>query len=274
MICYIEAMISDIYSIHNRGQIVTYACQWVAKHSKLAIRLLVVPVLVLVFIYIVNALLLQSGVVIGILVLVAFALLPVMPNIMMHVVENKEEYNYPEELPRLRIVFSLWWHFFKDIFLVTFLGSVLSFVLSFTIIVPMFGWIVIPLAIVVKQRDESVSALTVFPVTFMRIVRNFGAFFYCMVGIGIISSSMTGAPILMLTAVSEFLRQFLDINLVGNIKQYIDGDMVQLLFCVPFVGGVLSTQISFIILHFFYGHVIEKEEHPALIDRIEHFDDI
>lgn len=271
-----EAGRGSLYSIHDRGQVVTYACQWIAEHWKLAIRLILAPVwLLLAMLIVVNFTLMESEVWQVVIGVIAVAILPIMPNVMMHVVENKEEYGYPERMPGLLDVLKLWRIYFRDIFVIVVLGSLANTMLSFTIVVPLFSWAVIPLAIVVRQRDKTKNIFEVFVAAGKIIINNFGAFLMCQIGMMIIGMSLAGAPFVVINVMNDLLRQFFNIRIngiLGNLP--FKTDVTSLATYVAFIGGIYALQIGFIIEHFFYGHATEKAEHPALIEKLEHFENV
>lgn len=206
---------------------------------------------------------------------IAVAILPIMPNVMMHVVENKEEYGYPERMPGLRDVLQLWRIYFRDILVIVLLGGLANTLLSFTIVVPLFSWAVIPLAIVVRQRDETKNVIDAFVAAGKIIINNFGGFLLCQIGIIIIGMSLAGAPFVVINVMNDLLRQFFNIRINGMLDSLpIKTDVTSIATYVAFIGGIYALQIGFIIEHFFYGHAIEKMQHPALIEKMEHFEDV
>ena len=262
-------MMPEIYQIQNRGQVVNNACQWIARHRRLAVRVLVLPTLLVPMLLLINYITLQIDVIYILDVVLAMLYLPTLPMIMMHVAEHEEEFGYPERLPRVMQLIPLWWRYFKNIFIVNAVGVVLSGVLSVTVVLPMVINLIMPIAITAKQRDSDKSVLDVMLEGTKMMFSNFGTFIMCEIGIMIISVSMIGAPIAAGYGIVEFLRQFMNINVTRYTDSWLGNDTT-VAVCIVFVAicAAFAYHIVMIIFNFFYGHCKEKSEHVALIERI------
>lgn len=266
-------MVSPIFNIRNRGQVVNTACQWIWEHRRLAFKVMVLPVIIMSILIVLFSLMSQY-LLLGIVILGALLLVPVLPNMMFEVVENPENYNYPDRLPYYRELLPLWPHNFWPVLLVTVVGGLVLFVSSFTIVGPLIVEAIMPLAIVILQRNDGVGVQCVVMSANM-ISGSFVNFLMCVLGSFIIAFSMMGSPWLLVYAVGEFIKLFLDRSVYEAINNLVSGDFFDMLATyLMTMGAVFSFMIVTVIVHFFYGHCIEKTEHPELIDRMEKFSEM
>jgi len=267
-------MVSPIYRIHKRGQVVNYACQWLWEHRRLAFRVMVMPVLLLYTLALTSIFFLESTSLLVLTIIVALLIVPVLPNFMFEVVENPEQYGYPQEKTSFRQLLSVWWHYFWPVLK----GSIFSFFIMFFASFTVFGGFliepVLPLMIAMMQRDETVGWQSI--VISLRLVLNsFGNFCLCVLGGLIINISLIGAPYFFIMGIGEFLQHFVSNGLYQTISDAMNGDTFEMLGIIFMVlGAIFATMVTTIIVHFFYGNCVEKEDHPELIDRMKGFSEI
>lgn len=265
-------MIPEIYTIQTRGEIVNTACQWIARHLSLGLKLAVAPIMVCLLVAFVDYAFIKSYVITVIAIVMLCVIIPVVPNLLLHVVENADEFGYPERRPTLRELVPVWWLYFRDLLAVVLMGCVLYVVSGITIIGPMLVSIILPFAVVVKQRDEYAGVLGCFLISAKLIIRSFGEYIVVMLSISIINISMVVAPMLAFMMFFYFLREFVSADAYNYVNNMLGGDSVTLIsVSMAVVGAVFATMISQVILHFFYGHAIEKRDHISLADRLNNF---
>lgn len=266
--------LSPIYAIRPRGQVINYACQWLWEERRLAFRVIVLPILLIGGLLIMNALTLNNWIVYTILAMAAGLLLPVLPNMMFDVVENPEFYGYPERMPLYSQLLRCWRKYYWQFLVVTVFTVIASGVSTITIVGPLAIYTVSPLAIVILQREENIGFGCI-TVAAKQIGGSLMNFFMCVLGTGIIVFSMMGAPWFFVLGLGAFIKTFISIDAYNTISNLVDGDFFDSLALVmALFGGVFSYMISTVIIHFFYGHCVEQTSHPALIEKMMHFNEM
>lgn len=266
-------MISPIYKIQNRGQVVNNACQWLWEHRRLAFRLMVLPTLICAVAVALNMAFVDFTLIYLLVALYAILVLPVLPALMFHAVENPYESGYPERMPSIREVMRPWWRYFLSTVITAIVMGVAMVIAMITVIGGLLLSFIVPLAFVIAQRDEDAGIGSIVFAIKMA-VDSFGNF--CMVSLGcwMIGMSMTLAPLFMVMGLKEFLQTFMSKSVTDFLYSIFSNDIFEALgVFLMLLGGIFSIQIITVVYHFFYGHCVEKASHPALIDRMEHFDD-
>lgn len=264
-------VVSEIYSIRSRGAVVNAACQWIMEHRRLAMRIILLPNIVLVAIELFSKFMFaETGIFFAINIICSISFIS-LPCLMVHVVEHKEEFGYPERLPRPKDFKHIWWRYTWTYLLAIVVYS-LAIALSF---VTIFGWMIVipivPLAIVIFQRDDE-NVFSAFTLAFKYAFKNFGTFFMTLICIPIIFLSFAGAPWFIIRGTGAILTMFFTKDWYTNISQLFNGDLVnQIALFALFTGISIASDIVYIIFVFLYGHCKESDEHPSIINRMDNF---
>lgn len=263
-------MISPIYGVWNKGQAVTVACHWLLQHRSLAFRIMLLPDIIVTLAILVLYITDNEELLFLITVFYAF-LAVVQPMLMFEIVENHDEYHYPEHTNGIMRVYRRWWHYFLPILKVTFVSFFVYLVLSLTFIGAFLVPFVQLLAIVICQRQEDKGVLSALTDAVKMVFGAIGTFIISVLSSGIIIGCTIGIPIFMFFAAQEVLKHYLSSDVYRYIVSLFPGEVSSYILILIYFTSIVSYQIIYVILNYFYGHCMEKKEHPALVDRMERF---
>lgn len=265
-------MNSEIFKIRNRGQVVTEGCQWIARHRRLAMQLAVRPILILAATEMVNIVFIRSWTITIVLLLVALVLVPTVPSMAMYVVENKEEYGYPERLPKLFELWSIWKSYFLSAVIIGFIGTIITMFCGMTMVGPMITGFIRDIAIVIHHRNRS-SFISVISNAFSLSFTNFASLLLTMLGTAIISTSMVMGPPALIFAFLKSIPHLISPQARTIMDRMFDEETtIYLAVELALVGYILSAMINMVVTHFFYGHAVlcaEKTKEARMARRKE-----
>lgn len=254
-------MQTEIYEIRSRGQVVTEACQWIAKHRALAIRLAVRPIMLLTFIELLNIIFVMDTMTHIIIALITSVLIPTIPSMMMFVVEHPEETGYPERLPKLLELRRLWSNYFRSAFVIGIIGYAISILSSATMVGPCIADIVKNMALVIHHRNKEDGYISAILNAFSLSFSNLADFLLMALGNAIIMLSVLIGPLLMFTLLYQYTTFVLTPGALEILNNVLNQDKQIALVClILVVGFTFGTMISLIIMHFFYGHCLLNSE--------------
>lgn len=261
---------SEIYAIRPRGAALNAACQWILKHKRLAWRLVVLPSLFEAITLLVMTIVFEiKGNVIGFVPLIVILLNSEFPYMMMNVVENAEDYDYPNRLPRMGELKSLWWKNFKATIVISLLGMLMMFLTTITIFGPMLITIIIPFVLAIRMREER-GYLSCFTQAFRLAFTNFGTFIITVLGVSLIITSLVFVPFSLAGAVLYALQTFINQDTLTELNTFLHTNIETLIVTfVLLIGATLAINTVLIIYNFFYGHCKESNDHPVLISKME-----
>lgn len=262
-----------IYAVHDHGKVVNVACQWVARHRKLALRIFTVPVVIMTIIYMIFFMLVDDDLY-GVLYLclAACLLIPVLPTLMMHIVENGELYDYPRRIPRVGEILRPWAKYTWDYVQIFFIFLVFSIITAITFVGPIILLTILPLALAIKNREELNAVECTFK-AFKYIFQNLVTYLLMLLGLGIIVVSLSAAPSVLIYELGDFFKTFISREVYHTLCDFVHYDFFTFLVVVSgCVGSITSSMIIYITYHFFYGHCKENADHPSLLRRIKEFD--
>lgn len=267
-------MISAIYKIRDRGQVVNEACQWIGDNMKLALHLIFYPTLIVGLALVLNLLFFDNSVVYILFGLFVVLIIPVQVNLMFHVVENPDEFDYPNKMPRIRQLMSHWWQYYLPFLKMFVFGIFAILISSMTFVGAIAVEMALPLVIVIAQRDEDAGINSV-AIAFKYIFQSLGNFLMCYIGNMIIMYSLIFSPFVVWFGLSRFLQLFVSKSLYTWMNHLFGADTFLSIACgFAVFGAVLGFHINNVVYHFFYGHAKEKQEHLALVEGIEKFEDL
>lgn len=261
---------SEIYAIRPRGAALNAACQWILKHKKLAWRLVVLPSLI-------EAVLLLLASVYFKLEEAALLIAPIIvvflnsefPYMMMNVVENPEDYDYPNRIPRMGELKSIWWKNFKSTIVISIIGALMWALCLITIFGPFIVTTIIPFALAIRMREDR-GYMSCFAEAFRLAFTNFATFCITILGITLISISLILVPISISLAILVVIQSFVNKSVLEELNAFLNGNFITLFSAfVLLVSASLAMNIILIIYNFFYGHCKESNDHPVLISRME-----
>lgn len=262
-------MISPIYAIRPRGEVVTSACQWLWQERRAAFHVLLLPVIITAAVLLLIHLTGDSDMLYFIVLIIAVLLLPVLPNMLFLVVENPDEYGYNQRHPRYIALLRKWPRMLLDIIIVGALAFVLGIVSMITVVGPLAVSLLCPLMLVIKQREEGVGIGFV-KMSMTMAFGSFMNFIMCVMGVAIIGISMIAAPMLLLQMVNELMETYLSSMVYGRVISILGSDFFDdAMVVVMLLQTAMTYMITMVIGHFFYGHCTEQRTHPGLVFRME-----
>jgi hypothetical protein len=259
---------TSIYEIRERGQVVNAGCQWIAEHRKLAMSLAVRPILILTAIEIVNILFVKSILLSLIIALIGLLFVPTVPSMMMYVVENAEEYDYPNRQPKLLELWSLWKGYLASALCIGIIGFVAAFLCSITVAGPIFIEVMQSIVLVHHHRNMDDGILTAISRAFTLSFANFPSLLFMLLGTCIITFAMVFGPCSFAFLFFEFISSVIPHSVMEMLNKMMDTEAyVTLGITIVVVGYFFSTMISIIVAHFYYGHCIACENRREAIKR-------
>ncbi len=262
-------MISPIYALRPRGEVVTSACQWLWQERRIVFHLILLPIIITLVLLLLIHLTGDSEMLYFIVGLVDVLLLPVLPNMLFLVVENPDEYGYNARHPRYIALAKKWPRMFLDVIIIVLVQFVLGILSVITVLGPLAVSLLSPLMLVIIQREKGVG-LSFLSMSVKMAFGSFMNFIICVMGVFIIGASLIGTPILLLQGLRELMSTYLSSLLYDRVMSILGQNFFEsATIVILFLTFALAYIITMVIGHFFYGHCTEKRSHPGLIFRME-----
>lgn len=254
-------MQTEIYEIRSRGQVVTEACQWIARHKALVIRLAIRPIMLLAVIELLNIIFVMDTMTHIITATLTLILIPTIPSMIMYVVEHPEETGYPERLPKLLELRRLWSQYFKSAFVIGIISYAISILSSATMIGPGIVELVKNMALVIHHRNKEDGYISAILNAFSLSFSNLADFLLMALGNAIIMISLLTGPLIMFVLLYHYVTTILSPGAMEVLNNVLTEEKQIALICLILaIGFTFGTMIELIISHFFYGHSLMNSE--------------